>query len=127
MIDQTAPSMSTGASEDIAEIMHKVTMENVEAIAMYRASLSPWLIDTDHTTRVLHMLQAATRGGWAINKAADSWLSIEELSWGTRLSKQQVAEALVDLAFGPMAKLSRRLVDGTYCYSLGKGLGYEHG
>jgi len=124
MIDQTASSFTTAAFEEIAEIQNNTTTENAEAIAQYRADLLPILIDANHPTRVLHMLQTALHAEWALNKAADSWLTIEELSWGTYIPKQEVTESLLDLAFRPGIKLSRRRVDGIYRYSLENGTGY---
>lgn len=121
MTVQIAPLTKTEAQEQIAQMRYDADAADLEAIAEYRASLPPFLIGASNAGRVLDMLFAAIHARWALKKEAGPWLSIEELSWGTFVTQQCVAEALLDLAFHPTIKLSRRCMDGIYRFTLGEG------
>jgi hypothetical protein len=111
MIGIIATSLTTAAFE-----------ANADAICQYRAG-RPILMGVNHRTRILHMLHSALHADWARNRAEGSWLTIEELTWGTSVTMHEVTEILLDLAFSPAIKLSRRMVDGAYGYSLENGMG----
>lgn len=126
MIGDTVPPYTTPAGDSISDMLDEAINDRVEAVAMYRKSLSPFLTTTSPIVRVLDMLQSALHGRWAADTPEGSWLSVKELSWGTRIVETEIAELLLAIAFRPSVKLSRRMVDGTYRYTLGDGGGNGH-
>ena len=119
MVGRTVRAFATAASEISANTLHEAIWERAEAIAVYRGSLSPWLIDGDNTLRVKDMLDSALYGEWALKTPEGHWLSIEEISWGTRLPQLEVANVIIGMLYHKSLPLFRCHINGVARYSLG--------
>lgn len=121
MLDNNHPPLTTLGEQAINDIREDAIRTRIEAVASYRQSLSPFVTSCSPYLRVMDMLQSATYGEWAARTPEGSWLSVEELSWGTFVPELKVAEHLLSIASHPTVVLSRRRVDETFRYSLGDG------